>query len=87
MERFAVTALTHSIVSVTWDCHLVRRTGKDKHATGCRRYPLVSHLISAQAREGLRFWMDRSKRRQYMLFYDNGTRVRTVQQVRSRDIL
>lgn len=28
--------------------------------------------LSAQARSALRFWMDRSKRGQYFLFYDNG---------------
>jgi len=28
--------------------------------------------LSADARTGLRFWMDRSKRGQYLLFYDNG---------------
>lgn len=28
--------------------------------------------LSAQARSGLRFWMERSRRGQYFLFYDNG---------------
>lgn len=28
--------------------------------------------LSAGAREGLHFWMNRSRRRQYLLFYDNG---------------
>jgi len=28
--------------------------------------------LTAEARQGLNFWMDRSRRKQYMLFYDNG---------------
>ena len=28
--------------------------------------------LSPEARSGMRFWMDRSKRKQYFLFYDNG---------------
>mmetsp|Transcript_55001 Transcript_55001/g.170368 ORF Transcript_55001/g.170368 Transcript_55001/m.170368 type:complete len:570 (-) Transcript_55001:40-1749(-) len=28
--------------------------------------------LSPEARQGLRFWMDRSRRGQYLLFYDNG---------------
>lgn len=36
-----------------------------------RRHHFVVPL-SNQARLGLRFWMDRSKRGQYLLFYDNG---------------
>mmetsp|Transcript_10804 Transcript_10804/g.30464 ORF Transcript_10804/g.30464 Transcript_10804/m.30464 type:complete len:571 (-) Transcript_10804:129-1841(-) len=36
-----------------------------------RRHHFVVPL-SAEARQGLRFWMDRSRRGQYLLFYDNG---------------
>merc|ERR1711971_341008 len=36
-----------------------------------RRHHFVVPL-SADAREGLRFWMDRSSRGQYLQFYDNG---------------